>query len=430
MSIVPPNPTQGQALFEGTQAFYTHDDAADNKDGGVYDHTPIEMSATEAESWCDWFRYINQLLLTGADTVKVRNETGSPLPAGPVRIVGFNVANDCHLVDLADADGAAPADYILGATLATATNGIAYTDVDVVGFDTSTKAVGDPIYLSATGGFTITAPTGADQIQQVIGQVKVVGVSGTVACHINAPAKIGTSWLQAQAVTLAKLVNASAQGKLLGRTTASAGVWEEAAVDGSTIEFLAGGSIRVKDAGITYAKIQNISATDKLLGRLSSGAGVTEEIACTAAGRALLDDASAAAQVATLGLSSAPIWLKMTKAHTDLQAAALTNDIEILSLPAGAVIHAVRIKQSTAFAGTLISAYTLSVGIVGTLNKYASAFDVFQAVADTTFQVSSTVGSENYGAATSIRLAATSVGANLDQSTAGAVDVWILTSQP
>lgn len=48
----------------------------------------------------------------------------------------------------------------------------------------------------------------------------------------------------------------------------------------------------------------SVSATDVLLGRASSGAGAVEEIACTAAGRALLDDADAAAQRATLGVSS------------------------------------------------------------------------------------------------------------------------------
>ena len=53
---------------------------------------------------------------------------------------------------------------------------------------------------------------------------------------------------------------------------------------------------------VTYAKMQNVSAADKLLGRSTAGAGDVEEITCTAAGRAILDDADATAQRATLGL--------------------------------------------------------------------------------------------------------------------------------
>lgn len=45
-----------------------------------------------------------------------------------------------------------------------------------------------------------------------------------------------------------------------------------------------------------------VSATDKVLGRSSAGAGVVEEITCTSAGRALIDDADNTAQRATLGL--------------------------------------------------------------------------------------------------------------------------------
>lgn len=56
---------------------------------------------------------------------------------------------------------------------------------------------------------------------------------------------------------------------------------------------------------VTYAKIQDVSATDKLLGRSTAGAGDVEEITCTAAGRALLDDANAAAQLVTLGAAAA-----------------------------------------------------------------------------------------------------------------------------
>lgn len=64
------------------------------------------------------------------------------------------------------------------------------------------------------------------------------------------------------------------------------------------------GTTALADDAVTYAKIQNVSATDKLLGRSTAGAGNVEEITCTAAGRALLDDADASAQRTTLGLGT------------------------------------------------------------------------------------------------------------------------------
>lgn len=60
----------------------------------------------------------------------------------------------------------------------------------------------------------------------------------------------------------------------------------------------------IADGEVTYEKIQNVSGTDKVLGRQTSGAGVVEEIPCTAAGRALIAGASAAAQRTTLELGT------------------------------------------------------------------------------------------------------------------------------
>ena len=127
-------------------------------------------------------------------------------------------------------------------------------------------------------------------------------------------------------------------------------------------------------------------------------------------------------------LTLSPQWIKVTKSYTDFATAGLTNDIEIYSLPAGAMIHRVIIKHTTAFAGGTISAYTLSVGVASNLVKYATAFNVFQAVDGTTLQLSNNLDIENWDAATSIRGAAISVTGLLDAATTGTVEFHLLVS--
>jgi uncharacterized protein DUF5907 len=67
---------------------------------------------------------------------------------------------------------------------------------------------------------------------------------------------------------------------------------------------VAAGVWTIDSGAVSYSKMQAVSAADRLLGRTSVGLGTVEEIACTAAGRALLDDATNADQRATLGLGS------------------------------------------------------------------------------------------------------------------------------
>jgi len=57
----------------------------------------------------------------------------------------------------------------------------------------------------------------------------------------------------------------------------------------------------IADNSLVAAKLA-MTATDKLVGRFTAGAGAGEEIDCTAAGRALIDDADATAQRVTLGV--------------------------------------------------------------------------------------------------------------------------------
>lgn len=132
-------------------------------------------------------------------------------------------------------------------------------------------------------------------------------VSGDITMTTAGVTAIGTA-----KVTSAMLRNSGALS-VVGRSANSAGVPADVSAtaasgavlreSGSTIGFGTIATAGITDAAVTYAKIQNVSATDKILGRSTAGAGVVEEITCTAAGRALLDDVDAAAQRTTLGLA-------------------------------------------------------------------------------------------------------------------------------
>lgn len=125
-----------------------------------------------------------------------------------------------------------------------------------------------------------------------------------------------------------------------------------------------------------------------------------------------------------------PEWQKLSVVHTQFQTAGLTQNISLYSLPAGGLIHGVKLKQSIAFAGVGITGYFLSLGFVGALDDLLIEYSVTPAVANDVFAISQTFDSRNHGAAVDVRIAARSTGANLDQSTAGAADIWLLISRP
>ena len=78
---------------------------------------------------------------------------------------------------------------------------------------------------------------------------------------------------------------------------------------------------------------------------------------------------------------------EVTITHADLTAGATTQAINLWTLPAGAKVIGSYVKHSEAFAGGSISAMTVSVGkSTGGATFYTAAFDVYQAVAATTFQ--------------------------------------------
>jgi hypothetical protein len=100
---------------------------------------------------------------------------------------------------------------------------------------------------------------------------------------------------------------------------------------------------------VTYDKMQYVSATDRLLGRQSAGPGLVEEITCTAAGRAILDDASATDQRTTIGAAaSGPITASGLTIGT--------NNRLLGRSTSGGAVEEISLGTGISFAGTVLSA--------------------------------------------------------------------------
>jgi hypothetical protein len=119
-------------------------------------------------------------------------------------------------------------------------------------------------------------------------------------------------------------------------------------------------------------------------------------------------------------------FIKLTVSHAALQVAALTNNTNLFLLPAKSVVESILLKTTTAFAGAGITDYDLTVGITGNESKYLPNFDADTAVAGNYYDLSSVAtGADDFNATEQIKLFATSVGANLNASTAGSVDIYL-----
>lgn len=202
---------------------------------------------------------LKQILIGGYEygIITVANKTGASISANSlVKIAGYDTTLKCPTIVLADADTCnTAAQFIVPVAIANNKRGLAYEKYEAKGLNTSAGSVGDPVYLSTdAGGWTITAPTGADQIKQVVGYITVDSATVGKIMFLLQPRNIiaiGKSGIQNSAIEKSHLKGSFLKTNVIDGTAAATDVTITGMV--ATDELVFVGSLITKADIATFA---------------------------------------------------------------------------------------------------------------------------------------------------------------------------------
>lgn len=236
--------------------------------------------------------------------------------------------------------------------------------------------------------------------------VPVVGGKGSM-CAPNTDVKAGKVMITRvangaiAAHTLVKGVAGGKVGPVASDTEGILGVAENATTtDGDTVYVTVQGPTTVLAEGSITDLHYLVAGTSDPTKAKDSGATARGTISLSAriAGKALGADAAGSVAVNVIGPyqfgamiagsdlpAAASYWQKVSLAYTDniFKAAATTVTKTLVALPAHAVVEAIRVKSSAAFAGTAVTSCTLSLGDGTTADIFAPAYTLTAVVGNT-----------------------------------------------
>ena len=125
-----------------------------------------------------------------------------------------------------------------------------------------------------------------------------------------------------------------------------------------------------------------------------------------------------------VGLVANAGWSSMVIPYTSVQTGATSNPIALFTLPPTAMLNGVVVKHSTAFAGSGITDVYSQIGIASDYGKFINDFDVYQSVADSTFDSIMANYIASFANSTVVYANFVSTGANLSALSAGSLTVY------
>ena len=118
-----------------------------------------------------------------------------------------------------------------------------------------------------------------------------------------------------------------------------------------------------------------------------------------------------------------PRWFKRVLTEADLTAAALTQTVDLLVLPANVVVHNLLLDSTVAWTGGGVTAANVQIGYSGATARYLGITDIFTAPT----RVLSTLFDRNLdeNVTRTVQALFTTVTANVVALTAGTATVWL-----
>jgi hypothetical protein len=188
-----------------------------------------------------------------------------------VYVSGWNETLGLPAVTKADNDASGrQAQFIVRTAIAAGANGLVFTAFRSAANLNVGGTVGDPVYLDATaGGWTLTPPTGATAVAQIVGRVAVVsGTVGVIVFDLRDFPTITENDIQPLAITNASIATAAAIAYSKLAALASARLLVGSVGNVATAVDVTG-DVTISNAGVTA-----IGATKVTNAMLASGAGV------------------------------------------------------------------------------------------------------------------------------------------------------------